>query len=130
MIIPTFLLTIVSLSTLIFATFVTRPKITDGTFSVDDIKNKRTNLLFFGNFYKMKLDDFTWGMKEMMNDKEFLYGNMIMDFYYLGQVLGRKYKYLNICYSIFMIGMIISVLAFGIAVLVYGDGQDFGNFID
>lgn len=130
LIIPTTLLTVVSLSTLIFATFVTRPKITDGTFTVDDIKNKRTNLLFFGNFYKMKLDDFTWGMKEMMNDKEFLYGNMIMDFYYLGQVLGRKYKFLNICYSIFMAGMIISVLAFGIAVLVYGDGKEFGNFID
>ncbi len=130
LIIPTILLTVVSLSTLIFATFVTRPKITDGTFTVDDIKNKRTNLLFFGNFFKMKLDEFTWGMKEMMNDREFLYGNMIMDFYYLGQVLGRKYKYLNICYSIFMVGMIISVLAFGIAVLVYGTGQDFGNFID
>ena len=66
----------------------------------------------------------------MMNDKEFLYGNMIMDFYYLGQVLGKKYKYLNICYSIFMAGMIISVLAFGVAVFVYGDGQDFGNIIE
>jgi len=130
LIIPTILLTVVSLSTLIFATFVTRPKITDGTFTVDDIKNKRTNLLFFGNFFKMKLDEFTWGMKEMMNDREFLYGNMIMDFYYLGQVLGRKYKYLNICYSIFMVGMIISVIAFGIAVLVYGTGQDLDNFID
>ena len=81
LIIPTILLTVVSLSTLIFATFVTRPKITDGTFTVDDIKNKRTNLLFFGNFFKMKLDEFTWGMKEMMNDREFLYCNMIMYFY-------------------------------------------------
>jgi len=130
LIIPTVVLTIVSLSTLIVATFVTRPKITDGTFTEDDIYKKRTNLLFFGNFYKMKLDKFTWGMKEMMNDKEFLYGNMIMDFYYLGQVLGKKYKFLNICYGIFIYGMIISVIVFGIAVLITPEPTSIGTIID
>ena len=61
-------------------------------FTKDDIMNKDTNLLFFGNFYKMNLKDFTWGMEEMMNNRDFLYGSMIKDFYFLGQVLGRKYK--------------------------------------
>jgi len=91
---------------------VTRPKITDGKFTKDDILNKKTNLLFFGNFFKMDLPDFAWGMKEMMEDKEYLYGSMVKDFYFLGQVLGRKYKYLRICYTIFMFGLIISVIAF------------------
>ncbi|MCB9259136.1 MAG: HD domain-containing protein [Ignavibacteriales bacterium] len=130
LIIPTIILTVVSLSTLILATIVTRPKITDGVFTEDDIKNKKTNLLFFGNFYKMKLDTFTWGMKEMMNDKEYLYSNMIMDFYYLGQVLGRKYKFLNICYSIFIYGMIISVLVFAIAIILSPGQTDIGSIID
>ena len=66
-------------------------------------------------------------MKEMMRDKEFLYSNMIMDFYYLGQVLGKKYKYLNICFGIFIYGMVISILAFGIAVIFFGDSQNIGN---
>ena len=78
----------------------------------------------------MKLDTFTWGMKEMMKDKEFLYGNMITDFYYLGQVLGRKYKYLNICYGIFIYGMIISVIIFGIAVYLAPGTTNLGTIID
>jgi len=130
LIIPTAVLTIASLTTLIFAIIVTRPKITSGVFTEDDIKKKKANLLFFGNFYKMKLDKFTWGMKEMMNDKEYLYGIMTMDFYYLGQVLGKKYRYLNICYNIFLVGMIISVIAFGVAILFTAEAANIGNIID
>jgi hypothetical protein len=115
LIIPTFMLLTVSLVCIIFAIMVTRPKYSTGTFTKEDIQKKRTNLLFFGNFHSMPLNDFEWGMNEMMNDKEFLYGSMIKDFYYLGQVLGRKYKYLRICYTIFMYGLIASVIAYAIA---------------
>jgi CRISPR/Cas system-associated endonuclease Cas3-HD len=112
LVIPTIMLTFVSLTTLILAVSVTRPSVSSGLFTKDDIKNKLTNLLFFGNFYKMKLDDFAWGMNEMMEDKEFLYDSMIKDFYYLGQVLGRKYKILRVCYTVFMIGITLAVLLF------------------
>ena len=90
LIIPTAILATVSLVTLVFAILVTRPKITSGIFTTADIKEKRANLLFFGNFFNMDLTDFEWGMKEMMNDKDFLYGSMIKDFYFLGQVLRAK----------------------------------------
>ncbi len=115
LIIPTFMLLTVSLVCIIFAVMVTRPKYSSGTFTKEDIQKKRTNLLFFGNFHAMPLNDFEWGMNEMMNDRDFLYGSMIKDFYFLGQVLGRKYKYLRICYNIFMYGLIASVLAYAIA---------------
>lgn len=118
LIIPTFILLLVSLTCIVFGVLVTRPKITEGKFTKEDIQKKSTNLLFFGNFYNMNLKDFEWGMNEMMNDKEFLYGSMIKDFYFLGQVLGRKYKYLSICYTIFMYGIIISVIAYIIAFMV------------
>jgi len=130
LIIPTALLTITCLVTLVYAIMVTRPKITRGTFTEDDIKEKKVNLLFFGNFHKMSLGDFTWGMKEMMKDKEFLYDNMIMDFYYLGQVLGQKYQKLRICYTFFMYGLIISVIAFAIAFILYPGGTDLGPLIE
>lgn len=115
LIIPTFMLLAVSLVCIIFAVMVTRPKYSSGTFTKEDIKKKRTNLLFFGNFHSMSLEDFSWGMNEMMNDREFLYSSMIRDFYFLGIVLGRKYKYLRICYTIFMFGLIASVVAYAIA---------------
>lgn len=118
LVIPTFMLLAVSLTCIIYSVLVTRPKITEGKFTKEDIHQKKTNLLFFGNFYNMPLKDFSWGMNEMMNDKEFLYGNMIKDFYFLGQVLGRKYKYLRICYTIFMYGLVISVIAYIIAFMI------------
>ncbi len=130
LIIPTAILAAVSLVTLIFAVMVTRPKITSGTFTHEDIKEKRVNLLFFGNFFKMNLKDFEWGMNEMMNDKDFLYGSMTKDFYYLGQVLGQKYRYLRICYNIFMYGIIVSVLAFAAAVILFPGGTNLGPLIE
>lgn len=117
LIVPTFSLAFVSLVTLVFAVIVTRPKISSGLFSKEDIKNKKANLLFFGNFYRTSLDDFSWGMKSMINDKEYLYSSMIKDFYYLGQVLGHKYRYLRICYNFFIYGVIVAAIIFVIAIL-------------
>ena len=97
------------------AILATRPHVTSGTFTREDIRAKRANLLFFGNFHRSSLEDFEWGMKEMMKDRDYLYGSMIKDLYYLGRVLGLKYRYLRICYSIFMYGMILVVIAFAIA---------------
>jgi hypothetical protein len=99
---------------IIFATLSTRPKITHGTFTKEDIKTKKANLLFFGNFYNSKLVDFEWGMNEMMKDKDFLYGAMIRDLHSLGRVLNKKYRYLRLTYNIFMFGMILSVILFGV----------------
>lgn len=130
LIVPTVVLTIVSLTTLIMAVRVTRPTISSGIFTKEDIKNKNTNLLFFGNFYKMNLKDFTWGMEEMMEDKDFLYGSMIKDFYYLGQVLGKKYKILRLCYTIFMYGISISALLFGIFVWLHPNTIGLENIIE
>jgi hypothetical protein len=69
-------------------------------------------------------------MEEMMKDRDYLYGSMIKDFYYLGQVLGKKYKYLRICYTIFMYGIIISVIAFAIAIIFYPGTTELGSLIE
>ncbi|HSY62102.1 MAG TPA: Pycsar system effector family protein [Cytophaga sp.] len=115
--VPTMLLLFTSLTTIVFSIFVTRPNVTSGVFSKEDIEKKRANLLFFGNFYKMKLEDYEWGIKQVMNDNDFLYGSMTRDIYYLGVVLGKKYKMLRIAYSFFMFGFIISVLSFVFVVI-------------
>jgi predicted metal-dependent HD superfamily phosphohydrolase len=112
---PTMILLLVCLSAIVFAILATRPNITKGTFTEDDIKNKKVNLLFFGNFYNMSLHEYDWAMKEMMQDRDYLNSSMIKDIYFLGVVLARKYKYLRISYNIFMFGLIIAILAFGIA---------------
>lgn len=118
LIIPTGVLVVVSLTTLVAAILVTRPKVTNGTFTKKDVEDRRVNLMFFGNFHKMDLKSFEWGMKELINDKDYLYSKMIEDYFHLGCVLGEKYKMLRIAYNIFMYGIIISVIAFSIAVIV------------
>lgn len=117
LIIPTAILLVTCLSALVFAILSTRPKVTEGKFTREDIRQKKSNLLFFGNFYNMDLEDFHWGMTEMIKDSDFLYSSMTRDIYYLGVVLAKKYRFLNICYGIFMYGLITSVLAFGLAFL-------------
>lgn len=118
LILPTFLLLAVCLGALVFAILSTRPKITKGEFTREDIAKKQTNLLFFGNFYNMKLEDFDWGMKEMIQDRDFLYSSMTRDIYFLGKVLAQKYRFLRICYSIFMFGLILVVIAFGLVLWI------------
>lgn len=112
---PTLLFLLVSVLTIIFSILSTRPKVTSGVFTKEDIAKRKVNLLFFGNFHKMPLEDFQDGMTELMNDRDYLYKSLMKDLYFLGIVLNRKYKLLRIAYGIFMIGIVISVIAFIIA---------------
>lgn len=114
-IIPTLIMTIVCLVTIVLSILATRPNISKGKFTQSDIMNKRTNLLFFGNFHQMSLEEYEWGMNELMNDSNYLYGSLIKDIYYLGAVLGKKYKRLRVAYTVFMFGFVIAVLSFIVA---------------
>jgi len=105
------------LVTIIFAILSTRPKISSGKFTEEDIYNKRVNLLFFGNFFNMKMDEYEWAVKEMMKDSNYLYTSMIRDQYSLGKVIGKKYKLLRVAYTIFMIGLILSSILFAIFIV-------------
>lgn len=116
--IPAYMLLTVNLVTIICAILSTRPNIPPGTFTQNDIDEKKVNLLFFGNFYKMSLQDYAGGMMQMMEDREFLYGSLIRDVYSQGVVLGRKYRMLRLAYNIFMYGLIVSVVAFVVASLM------------
>jgi len=112
LLIPTLILIVVCLLTIVFAVLATRPNLSSGKFDEKDVTSKKTNLLFFGNYHKMSLENYMWGMKEMLKDPDYLYGSMIKDIYSLGVILGRKYFLLRIAYTIFMFGFVIAVLSF------------------
>jgi predicted metal-dependent HD superfamily phosphohydrolase len=116
LIVPTLIIVVVCLTAIVFSILATRPNITSGKFTRTDIKKKRTNLLFFGNFHRMKLTDYMWGMREMLKDGDYLYGSLTKDIYFLGVVLGKKYRFLRISYTIFMYGFVIAILSFLLAV--------------
>lgn len=113
--IPTIIFLLSAVATIIVAILATRPKVTGGTFEEHDIVNKKTNLLFFGNFHKVPLEQYNRAMRTMMKDSDYLYSSIVQDIYHLGAVLGKKYKLIRLAYNIFMIGIILSVLAFAFA---------------
>lgn len=112
---PTIIFLLSSVATIVVSILATRPKLSAGTFADEDIQNKKTNLLFFGNFHKMPLVNYENAMRTMMQDPDYLYSSIVQDIYSLGAVLGKKYKLIRLAYNIFMYGIIISVIAFGIA---------------
>jgi len=125
--IPVAILVTVCMLAIIFGILATRPTITSGTFTKEDIASKKTDLLFFGNFHKMGYSDYDWAMTELLADKNYLYSSMIKDTYFLGIVLAKKYKYLRIAYNIFMYGLVLSMIAFTISFLMPGATEIYGT---
>lgn len=111
-IIPSVIFIVFSLSTIILAILSTRPNISTGNISESERIMKNKNLLFFGNFYKMKFDDYELAIRELINNDRDLYSTMTMDQYFLGKVLAKKYKLLRWAYNVFMVGLVVSVIAF------------------
>ena len=119
--IPMSILLFTSLGSVVTAILSAQPDVTSFKWlkkSPEIANNRRVNLLFFGNFTKLSLDNFQDGIRELMRQKEGLYTNMVTDVYYLGEVLARKYNLLRTSYSVFMVGLILTVLSF-IIVLLY-----------
>ena len=115
LVMPTFIMLMFSVVSIIFAILATRPKVNSAPYNPEDVANRKMNLLFFGNFSKMPLDHYQKAMKDLMEDRNYLYESLIRDLYLLGTVLERKYKLLRITYNVFMFGIISSVVAFVIA---------------
>ena len=123
LILPSAMFVLFSVASMVMSVLATRPNITSGEFDKEDVKNKKVNLLFFGNFHKMKLADYEWAISEMIKDQSYLYSNLTKDLYFLGVVLNTKYKLLRWTYTIFMIGMILSVIAFFVALKFFGPAR-------
>ena len=113
--IPSLVLVLFSVASVILSIMSTQPKVTSGEFTKEQVRNKQVNLLFFGNFHKMPFEQYQWAINEILMDKNYVYEMLTKDLYLLGVVLDKKYKLLKITYIVFTIGIILSVLAFIIA---------------
>ncbi|WP_338039089.1 Pycsar system effector family protein [Maribacter litopenaei] len=117
---PTVIFVLFSVISMILAVLATRPNVTSGEFTKEDVAKKKVNLLFFGNFHKMSLPDYEWAINELVKDRDYIYSSLTKDLYFLGIVLDKKYRLLRWIYTTFMIGMIISVIAFAVSFKFFG----------
>lgn len=112
LVVPTMVFLLFSVISIIFAIMSTRPNVTKGKFTPEDVKQKKANLLFFGTFYSMPYEQYEAAMGDLIKSNEDIYEALTRDLYYLGKVLARKYKLLRTTYTVFLIGTIISVITF------------------
>ncbi|TPN84472.1 Pycsar system effector family protein [Aquimarina algicola] len=113
--IPSLILVLFSVASIILSIMSTQPKVTGREFTKKQIKKQNVNLLFFGNFFKMPYDLYQEAIDEVINDKKYVYKMLTKDLYLLGLVLKKKYALLKITYVVFTAGIILSVVAFILA---------------
>ena len=112
LLVPGLFLLLTSILSITYATLATRPVKTSGKTDLAAIGNGKTNLFFFGNYYRMQLDEYKSGLREVFQDQALLDSAVMNDLYWLGVALGQKFNRLRICYAVFLGGMVLTILAF------------------
>ncbi len=97
---------------LVFAIFSARPKVTKVFDGDGSLEQRQRNVMFFGSFVQMELEEYEEALDSVLHDGQLLYGNMARDLYFLGKVLDKKYRYLTLSYNIFMAGLVVSIVSF------------------
>jgi hypothetical protein len=75
-------------------------------------------LFFFGNFYASSLDEYTSAMKKALSNVDRLDDSAILDLYFMGKSLGRKFELLRQCYAFFLAGIIIGSIIFVLGISI------------
>jgi len=100
------------LVSLAFAVAAVRPRIGRSQIAVDDVVNNTGNLLFFAQFTSMSLQDFQESIHALRKDPKLLYDHLARQLYHMGESLNRKYRYLQIAYSVFFVGIAFATILF------------------
>ena len=112
LLIPSTVLLLSCLTSLVYAVISARPRVTRRTVTLEDVRANRANILFFGTFVNMTEDDFITGMWELMGNRKRIYTNMMRDLFGLGAVLETKYRLLRVSYTVFMVGLAVGVVSY------------------
>ena len=72
------------------------------------------DLMTFEDFSDMSLDDYRESVMKTMEDGKTLYPSIITDIHNLGVKLSKKYRLIRTSYLVFLYGIIISIILFGI----------------
>ncbi|BDD05865.1 Pycsar system effector family protein [Aureibacter tunicatorum] len=110
--VPSVIFALTGLITVILTVIATRPNVTKGKFTKEDIEQDRVNLLFFGNFHGMSLDEYQHALEYNTQTPKQIYDSLSRDLYYLGKVLNLKYKRLHVAFNFFMFGLTLTVVSF------------------
>jgi len=112
-------LVLTNLLSIAFTIFATWPKLNSGRFERNTVEKKTASLMTFDDFHNMTLEEYEWAVDQVTQDRNFLYGTIKRDMYRLGLDLARRHKNIQIAFHIFLFGIIISVIFFGLCLLLF-----------
>jgi len=110
---PAVMILVTNLIAITFAVLATRPELKHGN-------RESNNVMFYGNFHDMEESDYIDKLTGLMNEGDELYKTIAKDTYYLGKAIDKKFKLLRKSFNIFLIGIILSVVAFVMCHVLYG----------
>lgn len=109
---PTVGLLLVCLITIIVALTATNPVVKAKPMADSDPDEPTVDLLFFGDYTKLRPDDYRRSVRKLLVNDELIYNSLIDNVYAQGRVLARKYRLLRFTYQFFMVGFSVVVLSF------------------
>lgn len=110
---PAILILMTNLISIGYAVIATRPEKKHG-------EGKTNNLMFYGNFHDMEEEEYVKEISDLMHKGDELYMTIAKDTYYLGKTINRKFKLLRSSFTIFLVGIILSVFAFLLCHILFG----------
>ena len=112
LIVPSGMLLFTNLTSIYFAVLATRPELTHGGRSIN-------NVMFYGNFHQMSEQEYINTMTNIMNQGDKVYETIAKDTYYLGKTINCKFLLLRRSFTIFLFGLIASVIGFVFCHIMY-----------
>ena len=106
---PSIMILITNLLSIAYAVFATRPERSHG---VESQNASSHNLMFYGNFINMDEQHYVTELTSLIHRGDELYKVIAKDSYNIGKVLNKKFMLLRISFNVFLVGIILSVLAF------------------
>jgi hypothetical protein len=117
---PAVLLIAGALVSLGFAVVAARPRLGRGKVTLEQVLNGSGNLLFFGQFTTMSLEEFQESLKALSKDRKLLYHHLGRQLYHMGESLNGKYRHLQVAYTTFFASMAIATITF---IVLYAMGR-------
>lgn len=118
LIIPSVLLLVVCLTTIIVSLLATNPTISSVKNRFSEPSVAPVDLLFFGNYSQLTADEYRQNLRQLLSNDESIYTSLIDNIYAQGQVLARKYRLLKFAYQFFMLGFSVVVIMAAVILII------------
>jgi len=117
-IVPMFILIITSGCAIVLATLATKPISSQAATKVDMLEGKRS-LFYFDNFRELEKEEYVEVINELIVKSSYLEKAIYTDLYDTGIILSIKFKRLRWCYTVFALGIVLTLLSFMFCVIYF-----------